>query len=81
MIKLYIGYHKYDPEVKNIYYLEDTVTLKAFFGYYTIQNLISKYKDDECCIFQKDINCDFIIKEYNSIEELEFDYLQELIWF
>ena len=79
MIKLYIGHQKYEPELKNIYYLEDTVTLKAFFGYYTIKNLISKYKDGKYSIFQKNIYCDFIIKEYNSIEELEFDYLQELI--
>ena len=79
MIKLYIGHQKYIPELKNIYYLEDTVTLKAFFSYNTIKNLISKYKDDECTIFQKNIYCDFIIKEYNSIEELEFDYLEELI--
>ena len=80
MIKLYIGNHKYNPEVKEIYYLEDTVTLKAFFGYYTIQNLISKYKDEKYHIFHRDIDYDFIIKEYNSIEELEFDYLEELIW-
>ena len=80
MIKLYIGYHKYNLELKNIYYLEDTVTLKAFFSYTTLKSLISKYKDAKCYIFQKDINYDYIIKEYNSIKELEFDYLQELIW-
>ena len=81
MIKLYIGYHKYNPEEKNIYYLEDTITLKAFFSYYTIKSLISKYKDDKCSIFHRDINYDFIIKEYNSIKELEFEYIEELIWF
>ncbi len=62
-----------------IYYLEDTVTLKAFFGYNTIKNLISNYKGEKCHIFQKNIYFDFIIKEYNSIKELEFDYLHELI--
>ena len=80
MIKLYIGCHKYNPRVKNIYYLEDTVTLKAFFSYTTLKSLISKYKDGKYSIFGKDINCDFIIKEYNSIKELEFDYIEELIW-
>ena len=80
MIKLYIGNHKYNPEVKNIYYLEDTVTLKAFFSYTTLKSLISKYKDGKSSIFGKDINYDFIIKEYNSIKELEFDYIEELIW-
>ena len=53
MIKLYIGHHKYSPRVKNIYYLEDTVTLKAFFGYNTIKNLISNYKGENPPIFQK----------------------------
>ena len=81
MIKLYIGLHKYSPEVKNIYYLEDTVTLKAFFSYNSIKSLISKYKDEKSSIFGKDISYDFIIKEYNSIKELEFDYIEELIWF
>ena len=80
MIKLYIGHQKYIPELKNIYYLEDTVTLKAFFSYNTIKNLISKYKDEKYHIFHRDINYDYIIKEYNSIKDLEFDYLQELIW-
>ena len=79
MIKLYIGHHKYNPEVKNIYYLEDTVTLKAFFGYNTIKNLISSYKDENYSIFGKDISYDYIIKEYNSIKELEFEYIEELI--
>ena len=79
MIKLYIGYHKYNPDVKNIYYLENTVTFKAFCSYNSIKSLISKYKDEKYHIFQKDINYDYIIKEYNSIEELEFDYLEELI--
>ena len=80
MIKLYIGYYLYNPELENIYYLEDTVTLKAFFSYTTIKSLISNYKGKKYHIFQKDINYDYIIKEYNSIKELEFDYLQELIW-
>ena len=79
MIKLYIGHHKYNHELKNIYYLEDTVTPKAFFSYTTIKSLISNYKGEKYHIFQKDINYDYIIKEYNSIEELEFDYLEELI--
>ena len=55
MIKLYIGHQKYEPELKNIYYLEDTVTLKAFFSYTTIKSLISNYKGEKCHIFQKNI--------------------------
>ena len=79
MIKLHIGCHKYNPRIKNFYYLEDTVTLKAFFSYTTLKSLISNYKDEKYHIFQKDVNYDYIIKEYNSIEELEFDYIEELI--
>ena len=80
MIKLYIGYHKYKPEGKNVYYLEDTVKVKAFFSHYSIKKLISKYKDENYSIFHRDENYDYIIKEYNSIEELEYEYIEYLIW-
>ena len=80
MIKLYIGYHKCNPKEKNIYYLEDIVNLKAFFGYCTIKSLILSYKDENYSIFHRDINYDYIIKKYNTIEELEYDYIEEIIW-
>lgn len=80
MIKLYIGYHKYIPK-KNVYYLEDTVKVKAFFSHYSIKRLISKYKDGKYSMFHRDtITYHYIIKEYNSFKELEYDYLEELIW-
>lgn len=79
MIKLYIGYHKYKPKRKNVYYLEDTVKVMAFFSHYSIKKLISKYKDENYSIFHRDENYDYIIKEYNSIEELEYEYIEYLI--
>ena len=51
----------------------------------SLKSVVSKYKDTKNYMILENtvqlylelINC----KEYNTLDELEFDYLEELIWF
>ena len=71
--------------IDNYYFLKNTDNdNKGILGT-TLKSVISEYKDTKnymilentVKIYLELINC----KEYNTLDELEFDYLDELIWF
>ena len=68
---------------KLIYLLE--IKEDIYYGNYNIKGLIKEYKRNGIKYRFNDFELnefDLIYeKEYNTFDELEFDYLEELIWF
>ncbi len=71
--------------IGNHYFLKNTDNDNKGIFDVSLKSVVSKYKDTKNYMILENtvqlylelINC----KEYNTLDELEFDYLEELIWF
>ena len=85
ILKIYKNKNTFKSNNDNYYFLKNTDNDKnGIFGT-SLKRVISRYKEHKNYMISENtveiylelINC----KEYNTLDELEFDYLEELIWF